>query len=150
MRAIRSEGSRRQTDRCRSQAYKRRDASILAMELMQFMGSRGVGGNDIVVLYGCGNWRVRYGNLGNRMQWEAEMQEVAAVLGFRGPARGFDTGIIDPVDGTYVEYHPIYNQSRCRIYYKRNEKMDYQKVTRKPSTGGFNPDIARLANFDIA
>ena len=76
-----------------------------------------------VRLYGCGNLALRYEG-GGRQAWRAEMRLIAGALGYHGRVSGFDTGIINPQDGTYVEYIPDYPQQRCRIFYKRNEKMD--------------------------
>jgi hypothetical protein len=77
-----------------------------------------------VRLYGIGNWKVRYDN-GGRKAWQAEMEQIAKALGYTGPVSGFDTGIIAPRDGTYVEFRPEYDRQRCRLFYKRNEKMSY-------------------------
>jgi hypothetical protein len=79
---------------------------------------------NAVRLYGVGNWAVRYEG-GGKNAWRTEMQTIATALGYHGRVSGFDTGIIDPQDGTYVEFVPEYPQERCRIYYKRNEKMTY-------------------------
>ena len=77
-----------------------------------------------VHLYGCANWVERYHG-GGRRDWRAEMGNIATTLGYQGKVSGFNTAIIDPRDGTYVEYVPEYSQHRCRIFYKRHEKMDY-------------------------
>jgi hypothetical protein len=96
--------------------------------LWQFMRAKGAG--PIVALYGCCNRHQRYKRLASdaaRLAARtAEMGVMAHALGdYHGPARGFDTSIIAPLDGTYVEYHPNYPQGRCRIFYKRHEKMNY-------------------------
>lgn len=120
------------------------DTFVLATELNNFMANRGVVGGNIVALYGCGDWTNRYGSAA-RLAWEEEMRLVARALGFHGPARGFDTGIIAPQNGTYAEYLPLYPQQRCRIFYKGNEKMVYQSTTRTPIT--YNPDIKKLHTY---
>lgn len=81
----------------------------------------------INAIYGCCNRSIRYPGITNTTTaWRAEMTEYAALLGFKGPARGFDTSIIAPRDGTYVEYQLSRTGGReIRIYYRRNEKMDY-------------------------
>jgi hypothetical protein len=99
----------------------RADAQAACQALRQFMTSRGAG--PIVALYGCCNRNIRYGKANAFEDWKSEMRMIAGVLNFRGPVRGFDTGIIAPKDGTYVEYQPNYPGRFCRIYYKRNEKM---------------------------
>ena len=53
------------------------------------------------------------------------MEAFAKELSFTGPAHGFDTSIIDPKDGTYVEYRVDHGPQPVKIIYKRNEKMEY-------------------------
>jgi hypothetical protein len=120
----------------------RTDVAVLAQDLAAFMANRGVHGADITALYGCGNWAIRYGRANQEFHWQTEMREAAAALGFHGPARGFDTSIIAPIDGTYVEYRPNYPAHLCQIYYKRHEKMNYQ-TTFHTNAAAFNPDIKR-------
>lgn len=81
---------------------------------------------SITAIYGCCNRQVRYGGLNPTQAWRDEMLGFADRIGFSGPVRGFDTGIIDPRDGTYVEYvlNPLAGDS-CRIFYKRHEKIRY-------------------------
>ncbi len=81
----------------------------------------------IHAIYGCCNRTVRYPGVGDpKAAWRTEMTGFAKMLGFKGPARGFDTGIIAPEDGTYVEYQLSRVGGRTiRIFYKRNEKMVY-------------------------
>jgi hypothetical protein len=78
-------------------------------------------------IYGSCNWDVRYEGAGNqRAAWRDEMMSYAKQLGFNGPARGFNTGVIAPKDGTYVEYDlNRYAGFPVRIFYKRNERMIY-------------------------
>jgi hypothetical protein len=100
-----------------------------------FIANRGGNVANGVRLYGCANWTSRYGGNG-RQAWKTEMQAIATALGYHGTACGFDTGIIAPRDGTYVEFRPDYAQHKCHIYYKRNEKVDYTTaaVTVIPTT----------------
>ena len=58
------------------------------------------------------NWSSRYDN--GKDDWRAEMQAIAGVLGYHGKASGFDTSIIDPQHGTYVEFMAEYPQERCQ------------------------------------
>jgi len=97
-----------------------------AVAFADFIKTRGGGINNAVHLYGVCNWSSRYDN--GKDDWRAEMQAIAGVLGYHGKASGFDTSIIDPRHGTYVEFMPEYPQERCRIYYKRNEKMVFSNA----------------------
>ena len=117
------------------------DAAYAA--LWNFMSGRGAG--PITALYGCCNRNVRYGSTPNRLTaWQAEMGRVAAALNnWHGPVSGFDTSIIAPRDGTYVEYRPNYTSGTCAIYYKRNEKMNYTSTVHSMTTG-FNPDVTKF------
>jgi hypothetical protein len=91
----------------------------------------GVKPKQMVAIYGCCDRRIRYGGVTDPEEsWRNEMRGFAKQLGFRGLARGFDTNIIGPKDGTYVEYHAVRPAlDRCRIFYKRNEKMEYSYGT---------------------
>ena len=95
-----------------------------AAAFADFIASRGGKAANAVRLYGVANWSVRYHG-GGKNAWRAEMHTIATALGYQGRASGFDTKIINPQNGTYVEFIPEYPQRRCRIYYKRNEKMTY-------------------------
>ena len=80
-------------------------------------------------LYGCGDWTERF-KVANRAQaWRDEMRTIARTIGYRGLACGFDTSIIGPQNGTYVEYRPDFGKGTCRIYYKRDEKVGYVDQT---------------------
>lgn len=112
-----------------------------------FIAGRGAG--PIAALYGSCNHDVRYANSNNKQAaWQAEMTQVAGILngGWHGPVRGFDTSIVAPRDGTYVEYAPDYGGGACSIHYKRNEKMNYAK-TGHSGTLGFNPDIKKISLY---
>jgi hypothetical protein len=102
-----------------------------AAAFADFIATRGGNANNAVRLYGVANWSVRYPG-GGKNDWRAEMHNIATALGYHGRASGFDTGIINPQDGTYVEFIPEFPQRRCRIYYKRNEKMTYTNVHVSP------------------
>jgi len=67
------------------------------------------------------------------------MQKIANALGYHGRVSGFDTSIIGPEQGTFVEYIPEFRQERCHIFYKRNEKMDF---TDEFVTGRAIPEMA--------
>jgi len=102
-----------------------------AVAFADFIATRGGNAANAVRLYGVANWSIRYPG-GGKNDWRAEMQSIATALGYQGRASGFDTRIIDPQDGTYVEFIPEFPQRRCRIYYKRNEKMTYTNISVSP------------------
>ncbi len=101
---------------------------------------KGLTAGAITDLYGCCNHVVRYGTsspTAGLKAWREEMAAFANQLGWSGPARGFDTGIIDPRDGTYVEYRQqIGGAQPCAIFYKRNEKTVVPGTTSVASQGG--------------
>jgi len=93
--------------------------------------------SNSIALYGSANWRVRYNTrLHKRKEWKNEMTRIAGLLQYHGPVRGFNTSMISPKDGTYVEYHADVRKA-CRIYYKRHEKMTYGVLVH-------NPNIAKI------
>jgi hypothetical protein len=94
-------------------------------EFGNFLATQGVIPSDMISLYGSCNFKVRYGDNQRTEAWKTELRHIAGVIGFTGKAKGFDTSIIDPVDGTYVEYvrNPV--SDKCKIFYKRNEKMNF-------------------------
>ncbi len=114
------------------------ESQAQAAAFAAFIADRGGTVANGVRLYGCANWSSRYGG-GGKDAWRTEMRNIATVLGYHGQVSGFNTAIINPQDGTYVEYLPDYAQQRCRIYYKRNEKMDYTTTA-----------VANLPNRNIA
>ena len=74
--------------------------------------------------------------------WRNEMQLIAQRLNYHGPVTGFDTTIIDPAQGTYIEFRRATGQTRCRIFYKRHEKMThnspYVAAVNRPAPGSGN------------
>jgi hypothetical protein len=100
------------------------DANQTIPRFATYLGQQGVIPGDMLTLYGSCNFPVRYDN-GGAASWRQELRHIAGVIGYQGTAKGFDTSIIDPADGTYVEYQRDAARGRCRIYYKRNEKMAY-------------------------
>ncbi|MFC7477012.1 hypothetical protein ACFQS7_21780 [Dankookia sp. GCM10030260] len=87
--------------------------------LRDFMATRQAG--PILALYGSCNHAGRYADAANRLAaWQAEMQGVAGLLGaWHGPARGCNTGFIEPREGTTIEYSPDYGAGACDIHYRR-------------------------------
>ncbi|MGA7802283.1 MAG: hypothetical protein WCC36_15910 [Gammaproteobacteria bacterium] len=104
-----------------------------------WLASVGVNGSAGRALYGSCNLQVRYGSNGNKARWVTEMTTIANKLGYRGDILGFDTSIISPKDGTYVEYRSDLNKP-CKIYYKRHEKMDYGGFLHDGNVGKIKPD----------
>jgi len=103
--------------------------------LAEYLRSNGVtGAEDMIDLYGSGNFKIRYGG-GGKNAWKEEMRLIAGAIGYQGKARGFDTSIIKPADGTYVEYHRDPLRNKIKIFYKRNEKMDFTR------DGGLHPTM---------
>jgi len=94
-----------------------RDGAIMA--LRDSMATHRAG--PILALYGSCNHAGRYANAANRLAaWQAEMESLADLLGgWHGPARGCNTGFIEPRDGTTIEYRPDYGSGTCRIHYRR-------------------------------
>lgn len=114
-----------------------------------FMQQKNAGA--VVAIYGCCNHAVRYSGSANAVaDWQTEMALVAASIGgYHGPARGFDTSIIAPQNGTYVEYQPRFAQSACSIFYKRHEKMNHGNVNHT-TAAALNPDVAKISLYKQA
>jgi hypothetical protein len=109
-------------------------------ELARLMNTNGVQARDMVALYGCCNRSTRYPGVTNTGgAWQAEMTHNAGLLNYHGNVLGFDTSIINPQQGTYVEYYPNYPAGTCFVYYKRNEKMQY--------TQGTNPNLRKFHTY---
>lgn len=93
-------------------------------EFAKFLKREDVGTSVMVGLYGCCNFKERY-RTAHASAWREEMRNIARTIGFSGTVRGFDTSIIAPAKGTYVEYRPNQAHDKCRVFYKRDEKMFY-------------------------
>lgn len=92
--------------------------SVFAAEMLDTVNPK-----HIVAIYGSCNRAVRY-QRAELAPWRAEMKAFAGTLKFKGPARGFDTSVIAPREGTYVQYDLVLPLgTRCDISYLRNEKM---------------------------
>ncbi|OUS29438.1 hypothetical protein A9Q99_10110 [Gammaproteobacteria bacterium 45_16_T64] len=76
-------------------------------------------------LYGSANHGIRYGKANSKASWKQEMTYIANEIGYTGKVRGFDTAILKPKKGTYVEYQTKADGT-CKIFYKRNEKMNFE------------------------
>lgn len=97
---------------------------------------KGLTAANITDMYGSCNHPRRYGIVVTaqaKAAWTAEMQALATQIGYHGPAHGFDTSIIAPVDGTYIEYvrQPGGSQP-CKVFYKRAEKTTLVGTTAPP------------------
>lgn len=100
-----------------------------------WLSGQGIQGTDLRALYGSANLVVRYThggvagpNSNFEELWKVEMTRVARRMGYRGPVYGFNAAAIVPKDGFYAEYHARHTNHTCRIFYKRNEKMNYVKA----------------------
>ncbi len=82
--------------------------------------------NNIECIYGSCNRLIRYGSTDEGL-WKSEMKSFARMLGFKGEAMGFDTSVIKPRDGTYVQYDLDPFRGRCRIFYRQNDRMEFSK-----------------------
>jgi hypothetical protein len=102
-----------------------------------YLGQQGVTAANMEALYASANFKIRYAGVSSRNTkltelWSVEMRRIAGKLGYKGPIYGFDTSIIAPRDGTYVEYHATPTIGKCRIFYKRNEKLQYTSAVQIP------------------
>src|ERR1044071_9574524 len=95
-----------------------------------WLAALGVAGAQKCAMYSSTNYTTRYcyvagpsSNLSDL--WKTEMNRIAGRLGYHGPVYGFDTSVIEPKDGTYVEYQSQLPRAICRVFYKRHEKMQY-------------------------
>lgn len=117
-----------------------------------WLGGLGVGGAQMCAMYGSANFTIRYRNVSGPSSnladlWKVEMNRIAGRLGYRGAIYGFDTSIIEPKDGTYVEYQSQLPRASCRVFYKRHEKMQYtsqQHNAGAPSMAQFNPNTGQI------
>ena len=90
----------------------------------KYLDAEGVDRSKAQRLYGSANLKTRYKSGDGTAAWRTELKQIAKLIGYSGPASGFDTSIIDPKDGTYVEYQRKLS-GECRIFYKRHEKVQY-------------------------
>ncbi|MEZ5668316.1 MAG: hypothetical protein R3F55_12925 [Alphaproteobacteria bacterium] len=107
-------------------------ADNLVGEVASLMKNNGA--TAIKAIYGCCDRKTRYGKSGPDGEWKKEMKTIAAALGYKGKIFGFDTSVIDPGNGTYVEYIPNYTKGQCSVYYKRDEKMNFTTGTANGSS----------------
>jgi hypothetical protein len=112
--------------------------------------AKGLAAASITHIYGCCNRLIRYGVTNpaeGLTQWTVEMGILAGLLGWNGPAHGFDTSIINPLDGTFVRYdRAIGGTQPCTILYKRNEKTHETGYTNVLNTSG-GESVAEWSNY---
>ena len=109
---------------------------------------RGLATAAITEIYGCCNRKIRYGQ-GILAAWAGEMQWFANTLGnWHGQAHGFDTSIIDPRDGTYVEYQWRL-AGLCRLFYKRDEETVQTGLSRQ-LVANHSPDIQKYSAIIVS
>ncbi len=104
--------------------------------------------DDMKALYGCCNRVARFhGANDKKAAWKAEMTGYANTLQYTGNVYGFCTSIITPKDGTYVEYHPEYQQDKCKVFYKRNEKMTYTSGNAPANVHKYSQHLGQVVPF---
>jgi hypothetical protein len=101
-----------------------------------WLAGRNVAGGDIRAVYASANFPIRYQDHSGpgsdlTMLWTTEMNGIAKGLGYKGPFCGFDTSVIAPKDGTYIEFWNDALHSACRIFYKVHDRMVYENRTVK-------------------
>ena len=101
-------------------------------------------GERINCIYGSCNRLVRYGAAEESL-WREEMTFFAKTLDFKGEAMGFDTGIIEPRDGTYVEYHLDPTTEKCKIWYRQNDRVEFSHDSSAPM--GLKVELASNSDF---
>jgi hypothetical protein len=105
------------------------DAQKVMPHFATWLGAQGVGTNDIRTIYTSANMAVRYGkDISVTTRIARRREELGALgntLGYKGKIYFFDGSIIVPKDGYYAEFRAKHTTNRCRIFYKRNEKMVY-------------------------
>ncbi len=115
--------------------------------------NKGLNAGAITDIYGCCDLKVRYGVSSSNaglIQWTNEMGVFAGILGWNGPAHGFDTSIINPADGTFVQYdRNLSGNPACRIFYKRDEKTHATGFSTVQYNGGAG-DVAAWSNHNNA
>jgi hypothetical protein len=113
--------------------------------------AKGLNSNTITDMYACCDHKGRYGitsRSAGLKAWTTELQNHASAIGWNGPAHGFDTGIISPQKGTYVEYiHQTKGSQPCDIFYKRDEKTVRGTSNTILSNGG-SADVVSWSTFN--
>lgn len=88
--------------------------------------AKGLTAAAITDVYSSCNLSIRYSAAtpaGQQAIWTGEMTNYAQTMGWHGNVWRFDTGVLAPTDGTYVEYrHQAQGAHGCHIHYKKNEK----------------------------
>jgi hypothetical protein len=110
----------------------KREFSIFAQEILNHVQP-----NEIKKIYGSCNFNEHYKNSVNKVTaWRDEMTYFAGQLNFNGKAYGFDTSIIGPRDGTYIQYQMDPLTDRCRIFYRQNDRMVFDHDQSNAPDGG--------------
>jgi hypothetical protein len=88
--------------------------------------NKGLAAAGVTAMFSSCNLAIRYaaGSAAGRVEvWKGEVTGYARSMGWQGTCHRFDTGVLAPADGTYVEYqHQAHGVPACRIFYKKNEK----------------------------
>jgi hypothetical protein len=108
--------------------------------------NKGLAAAAVTDMYSSCNLSVRYaaGTAAARIEiWKCEIRNFAARMNWHGNAHRFDTGVLAPTDGTYVEYqHQAHGAPACRIFYKKNEKTQQTGSVAVPNNGGMADCVA--------
>ncbi|WP_137178474.1 hypothetical protein [Roseomonas sp. AR75] len=88
--------------------------------------NKGLAAGHVTDMYSSCNFDIRYyaSSAAARLEvWKGEVTSYARVMNWQGNCRGFDTSVLAPANGTYVEYqHQAHGAPSCRIFYKKDEK----------------------------
>lgn len=109
----------------------KKEFSIFADEITQHVES-----HEIKKIYGSCNFNEHYKEHNNKVAaWEDEMTYFGRLLGFQGKAYGFDTSVIKPRDGTYIQYELDTLTERCKIFYRQDDRMKFDKKPQNAPEG---------------
>jgi hypothetical protein len=80
---------------------------------------------EVCAVYTACNRAIRYPSGNARLAWKTEMRRLLAMIPhFEGFVYGFDTGIITRENGAYIQYDLRETGKSCRIFYKKEKKME--------------------------
>ncbi len=97
------------------------DSAVAFREFCNLRGMSNGGLGRVESVLSAADFRQRYKD--GRADWEREMREFSGLFGYAGDVFGFDTSVMHPSDGAYVEFKKSSGErGGCRISYKRHEK----------------------------
>jgi hypothetical protein len=107
---------------------------------------QGLDMDDVTDVYACCNHQVRY-ERSNLVNWNTEVRKYTGQMAWTGPVHGFDTSVIAPRDGTYIEFRRgILPTQPCKIFYDLNEGMQATDSAVIASNGG----LANVVKYSYA